>query len=82
MVFPPRSVKHLMRPDSVPLYGSLIGQLYPNAGAMRREQLRISVSLFNDPRLWSRLAVYCFVTVVAKYRAESVFVQESPVRTG
>jgi glycosyltransferase involved in cell wall biosynthesis len=70
-VFPPRSVKHLIATKTRSHYGSFeLAKLYPERWSHRGESNFGSlVRLFRDPRLWSRLAVYCFVTVVAKYRA-------------
>jgi glycosyltransferase involved in cell wall biosynthesis len=70
-VFPPRGVKHLIATKTRSHYGSFeLAKLYPERWSHRGERnLESLIRLFKNPLLWSRLAVYCFVTVVAKYRA-------------
>ncbi len=70
-VFPPRGIKHLIATKTRSHFGSFeLAKLYPERWSHRGESnLSSLLRLFRDPRLWSKLAVYCFVTVVAKYRA-------------
>lgn len=70
-VFPPRGVKHLIATKTRSHYGSFeLAELYPERWSHRGESnLKPLIRLFRDPLLWCKLAVYCFVTVIAKYRA-------------
>ena len=72
-VFPPRTAKDLIATKTRAHYGSLqLENLFPNLWENRGESNHKSlIRLFRDPRLWSKLAAYCLVTTIAKYRAKN-----------
>jgi hypothetical protein len=70
-VFAPRTVRNLIITKTRSQYGSLelasrFPQLWKNKGDNNDTAL---VELFRRPRLWHKLSVYCFVTLMAKRRA-------------
>ncbi|HWO35937.1 MAG TPA: glycosyltransferase family 2 protein [Candidatus Acidoferrum sp.] len=72
-VFPPRTTKDLIAQKTRAHYGSFeLARLFPglweNRGESNHESL---MRLFRDPRLWCKLAVYCLVTAISKYRAKN-----------
>jgi glycosyltransferase involved in cell wall biosynthesis len=72
-VFPPRTIKHLIATKTRAHYGSFeLANLFPGLWQNRGENNNRSlIRLFNDPRRWIKLAIYCLVTVIAKRRAKS-----------
>jgi glycosyltransferase involved in cell wall biosynthesis len=71
-VYPPRSIKHLIITKTRSHYGSYeLARLFPEGWKHRGESnLRSLVGLAKNPQLWCKLGVYCFVTVIAKRRAQ------------
>jgi glycosyltransferase involved in cell wall biosynthesis len=71
-VFPPRTIKNLIATKTRAHYGSLeLANLFPGLWKNRGESNHKSLlRLFKRPQLWSKLAVYCLVTTIAKYRAQ------------
>ena len=72
-VFPPRNLEQLIATKTRAHYGSLqlasrFPKLWQNRGESNHKAL---IHLFRDPRLWAKLAVYCLVTAIAKYRAKA-----------
>jgi hypothetical protein len=72
IVFPPRTIKNLMATKTRAHFGSLeLANLFPRLWKNRGESNhRALVRLFKRPQLWGKLAVYCLVTTIAKYRAQ------------
>jgi glycosyltransferase involved in cell wall biosynthesis len=73
MVFPPRTIKHLIATKTRAHYGSYeLEKRFPGIWQSRRGESnhRSLMRLFRNPRLWSKLAVYCLVTAIAKRRAQ------------
>lgn len=70
-VFPPQTMKDLVRTKTRSHYGSLeLGMLYPDLWKNRGESNNQSLlRLFSIPSLWPQLAVYCFITAIARRRA-------------
>jgi len=71
MVFPPQTVKDLIITKTRSHYGSFeLASLHPvlwkNRGESNNKSL---IRLFNSPRLWPKLVVYCLITVIARRRA-------------
>jgi glycosyltransferase involved in cell wall biosynthesis len=72
-VFPPRTIKHLIATKTRAHYGSYeLERRFPGMWQSRRGESnhKSLIRLFRDPRLWSKLAVYCLVTAIAKRRAQ------------
>lgn len=71
-VFPPRNIQHLIATKTRSHYGSFeLAMLFPELWKHRGESnLKSLVRLFRYPQLWCKLAVYCFVTAIAKRRAQ------------
>jgi glycosyltransferase involved in cell wall biosynthesis len=71
-VFPPRRIKQLIATKTRSHYGSYeLAARFPEGWKHRGESnLKTLVRLFVYPQLWAKLAVYCFVTVIAKRRAQ------------
>ncbi len=72
-VFPPRTIKDLIATKTRAHYGSFelasrFPRLWQNRGESNNKSL---VRLFQDPRLWCKLTVYCLVTAIAKRRAKN-----------
>jgi hypothetical protein len=72
IVFPPRTIRDLIATKTRAHYGSFeLARRFPgmwkNRGESNHKSLR---GLFKRPRLWLKLAVYCLVTSIAKYRAQ------------
>jgi len=72
IVFPPRSIKHLIATKTRAHYGSFeLASRFPGLWKNRGESNHNSLlRLFKHPELWGKLAVYCLVTTIAKYRAQ------------
>jgi hypothetical protein len=72
IVFPPRTIQNLIATKTRAHYGSLeLANLFPGLWKNRGESNHKSlVRLFKRRQLWSKLAVYCLVTAIAKYRAQ------------
>lgn len=70
-VFPPRRIMHLIATKTRSHYGSFeLAMLFPEGWKHRGDgNLKSLLRLFRNPKLWGKLAVYGFVTVVAKRRA-------------
>jgi hypothetical protein len=74
MVFPPRTIKDLIATKTRAHYGSFeLDKRYPGIWQSRRGESnhKSLLRLFKNPLLWPRLAVYCSVTAIAKYRAKT-----------
>jgi glycosyltransferase involved in cell wall biosynthesis len=71
-VFPPRRIKQLIATKTRSHYGSFeLAAMFPDRWKHRGESNVDSlVRLFAYPQLWCKLAIYGFVTVVAKRRAQ------------
>lgn len=74
-VFPPRTIKALIATKTRAHQGSFelkerFPQLWKNKGESNNDSL---IGLFKHPRLWLKLAIYCFVTLVAKHQAQRRF---------
>jgi hypothetical protein len=72
-VFPPRTIKDLIATKTRAHYGSFeLDKRFPGIWQSRRGESnhRSLVRLFKNPLLWPKLAVYCAVTAIAKYRAK------------
>jgi hypothetical protein len=70
-IFPARNLRDLLAVKTRSHYGSFeLAQRFPSLW-MRRGQSnnRTLLHLFANPRLWTRLAVYCFVMTSARRRA-------------
>ena len=72
-VFAPRTVRDLIATKTRSQYGSLelasrFPDLWKNKGDNNDAAL---LELFRHPRLWHKLSVYCFVTIMAKRRARA-----------
>lgn len=70
-VFPPRTIRDLIVTKTRAHFGSFelmsrFPKLWQNRGESNNNSL---VRLFKQPSLWVRLAVYCFVTALARHRA-------------
>ena len=72
IVFPPRTLRNLIATKTRAHYGSFeLANLFPGLWKNRGESNHKSLlRLFKRPQLWSKLAVYCLVTAIAKYRAQ------------
>jgi len=72
IVFPPRTIKNLIATKTRAHYGSFeLANLFPRLWKNRGESNHKSLlRLFKRPQLWGKLAVYCLVTTIAKYRAQ------------
>jgi glycosyltransferase involved in cell wall biosynthesis len=70
-VFPPQTVKDLIVTKTRSHYGSFeLSKQYPALWKNRGESNNRSLKrLFNIPRRWPKLAVYCLVTIIARRRA-------------
>ena len=70
-VFPPRTIKNLIATKTRAHYGSIeLANLFPGLWKNRGESNhKALLRLFKRPQLWGKLAVYCMVTAIAKYRA-------------
>jgi len=71
-VFPPRRIKQLIATKTRSHYGSFeLAAMFPDRWKHRgKSNVDSLVRLFAYPQLWCKLAVYGFVTVVAKRRAQ------------
>jgi glycosyltransferase involved in cell wall biosynthesis len=72
MVFPPRTIKHLIATKTRAHFGSFeLDRRFPGVWQSRRGESnhKSLLRLFRNPLLWPKLAVYCSVTAIAKYRA-------------
>jgi glycosyltransferase involved in cell wall biosynthesis len=81
-VFPPRTIKHLIVTKTRAHYGSFeLGLRFPGLWQSRRGESNNQsfIRLFKKPGLWPKLAVYCVVTVIAKYRAQKQLRGAAPV---
>jgi glycosyltransferase involved in cell wall biosynthesis len=73
LVFPPRTLKNLIATKTRAHYGSFeLDSRFPEVWQSRRGQSnhKSLLKLFKNPLLWPKLAVYCSVTAIAKYRAK------------
>lgn len=73
LVFPPRTIKDLIATKTRAHYGSFeLDKRFPGLWQKRRGESnhRSLIRLFKNPLLWPKLAVYCTVTAIAKYRAK------------
>jgi len=72
-VLPPRTIKDLIATKTRAHYGSFeLASLFPGLWQNRGESNNRSlIRLFQDPRLWFKLAAYCLVTAIAKHRAQN-----------
>ena len=73
LVFPPRTIRNLIATKTRAHFGSFeLDRRFPGIWESRRGERnhRSLLRLFKDPLLWPKLAVYCSVTAIAKYRAK------------
>jgi glycosyltransferase involved in cell wall biosynthesis len=73
VVFPPRTIKHLIATKTRAHYGSFeLETRFPGLWQSRRGESNKQslIRLFRKPRLWAKLTVYCAATLIAKYRAQ------------
>lgn len=73
LVFPPRTIRHLIATKTRAHYGSFeLDRRFPGIWQSRRGESnhKSLLRLFRNPLLWPKLAVYCAVTAIAKYRAK------------
>ncbi len=81
VVFPARTVRCLISQKARAHYGSMeLMAMFPRLWLPNRGEANYKsvVKLFKDPRLWLKLAIYCFVTVMAKRRAKVLFLNNNP----
>jgi glycosyltransferase involved in cell wall biosynthesis len=75
IVFAPRTIKNLIRIRTRAYYGTMeLSRRYPllwkNSGARNHKTV---VGLLKFPSLWSKLLIYCFVNIMARYKAVARF---------
>jgi glycosyltransferase involved in cell wall biosynthesis len=74
-VFAPRNIQDLIRVRTRAYYGTIeLARLFPNLWVNAGERNHRSVvGLLKSPLLWPKLLVYCYVNIVARYKAVARF---------
>lgn len=75
IVFAPRTIKDLIRIRTRAYYGTMeLARRYPdlwrNSGERNHKTV---VGLFRSPPLWPKLLIYCYVNIIARYKAVARF---------